>query len=195
MPRRQTTFTILIFLSLMTVPATSWATVYRLAPSDDWFTVLNSNRMQPGDEVILAEGTYSDRRKLKLWQQGTAEAPITIRSADGQRAVITRPDANQNVINIEGGQHLFLRGLEVTGGSAGIRLGGGLSGQPNFGDSSRFVTIENTIIHGVGDTAISANFRGETYEGMIFRGNEIYDTGGVGRGILSWLQLERMPVL
>lgn len=179
-PLRQSIAALLVMVPLFALPAVSGATIYRLTPDDDWFGVLSSSRLQPGDEVVLGSGVYSDRRKLKLWQQGTTDRPITLRSAHGERAIITRPDASQNVINIEGGQYLILRGLEVTGGSAGIRLGGGLPGQPNFGDPSRFVTIENSVIHDVADTAISANFGGETYEGMVFRGNEIYHTGGVG---------------
>ena len=171
---------ILAAISLLSWSPTASATVYNLTPAHNWFGILSNNRLQPGDEVILAGGVYSDNRKLKMWQQGTAEKPIVIRSADGERAVITRPNANQNVINIEGGQYLTLRGIEVTGGSAGIRLGGGLSGQPNSGDHSKFVTIEDSIIHDVGDTAISANNSGQRYEGMVFRNNEIYNTNDSG---------------
>ena len=54
--------------------------------------------------------------------RGTAERPIVIRAAEGATAVLHRPDAGQNTINIVGGQYLVLRGLEITGGSTAIRM-------------------------------------------------------------------------
>ncbi|MEM7397245.1 MAG: chondroitinase-B domain-containing protein, partial [Verrucomicrobiota bacterium] len=98
------------------------AEVIRLSPDDNWFELLHGNRLKPGDEVILSAGTYTDRRKLTLEHRGTRAAPITIRAAQGARAIIKRPDARQNTINMLGVQHLILKDLEITGGSAGIRI-------------------------------------------------------------------------
>lgn len=45
-----------VLLAAILWPVTSTAEVYRLTPEDDWFRILSHNRLEPGDEVILAEG-------------------------------------------------------------------------------------------------------------------------------------------
>ncbi|NQU25898.1 MAG: hypothetical protein HQ567_31805 [Candidatus Nealsonbacteria bacterium] len=128
-----------VFLLLFGVayPATASATVYQLSPDDDWFGVLSGDRLKPGDEVVLAAGVYRDRRRLVMSHRGTAAQPVVIRAAEGGRAVLHRPDAKQNTINIVGAQYLILRGLEITGGSSGIRLMKSNTHVCKFGNRSR----------------------------------------------------------
>jgi parallel beta-helix repeat protein len=123
----------------------------------------------------LSAGTYSDSRRLSLSHQGTAEQPIVIRAADGARVTITRPNAEANVVNIEGAQYLVLRGLEITGGSSGIRINESSTGIP-----AKFITLDGNHIHHVGGVGVTANFPGTTYEGMHFLNNEIHHTAEEG---------------
>jgi len=88
------------------------------------------SRLQAGDELVLQGGTYTLSSRLSVGVRGTDGQPIVIRSQDGENAHITR-DASQNVINVENASHLILRGLQVTGGSHGIRI-----------SDSSFITIE-----------------------------------------------------
>ncbi|HYW80091.1 MAG TPA: right-handed parallel beta-helix repeat-containing protein, partial [Thermoguttaceae bacterium] len=157
-------------------PAAVGATVYQLTPDDDWFGVLSGDRLKPGDEVVLAAGVYRDQRRLVIGHQGTAEQPVVIRADEGAQAVLHRPDARQNSINIIGAQHLILRGLEITGGSTGIRL------MKSDTHPCKFVTIEAMHIHHVGGPAVTANSPGNAYEGLIFRRNHIHHTSGHGEG-------------
>ncbi len=157
----------------------------RLTAEQDWFSVLSGESLKPGDEVVLAPGVYSDRRRLVLSHRGTAEQPIIIRgpaiSSDATHetpaaAVFRRPDANQNSIHLHGCQHLVLRDLEVTGGAAGIRIGG----QDSW--PAKFITLERLHIHHVGGVAVTANYPGHVYESLTFRGNHIHHTSGHGEG-------------
>jgi hypothetical protein len=73
--------------------------------------------LQPGDQLVLAAGTWSVNRLWDIQISGTAEAPIWIVAEPDARVVLTRPDARQNVLNI--GQttpvkYLCLRGVEIT---------------------------------------------------------------------------------
>ena len=167
-------------LFVITTSTIAYAAEYHLSPDDDWFLTLNGSHLQPGDEIILADGIYSDSRKLKISHRGATEAPIVIRSENHGKAVLTRPDARQNTVNIVGAQHVVLRGLEITGGSMGIRIGskdiGGIKQQ------AEFITIENCHIHHTGDAAITANFRGDINTGHKYLNNEIHHTGGTGEG-------------
>src|SRR6185503_17586651 len=91
---------------------------------------------------------------------------------DGEVPVITRPDANQNTINVMNASYLVLKGLEVTGGSHGIRL-----------DNSSFITIEECHIHDTDDVALSANIPTSKYEGLKILRNHIHDTNNTGEGM------------
>lgn len=164
---------LLLFLALAS--PTLIARTITLSPDQkSWFSVLSGPSLDPGDEIVLKAGTYSDERRLEISQQGTKEKPIIIRAAKGARVIFNRPDAKQNSINLAGCQHLIIRDLEITGGSSGIRIGkkGGLP--------AKFITLENLHIHHIGGGAVTANYPGETYESLTFRRNNIHHTGGHG---------------
>ncbi|HAV64883.1 MAG TPA: hypothetical protein DCY13_21250, partial [Verrucomicrobiales bacterium] len=78
-----------------------------------------------GDRLEVGAGTYSINSFTTINLQGTAAAPIWIVAAEGARVVITRPDADQNLLNVGFGgpaRHLCFRDLEFVGGSHGLRL-------------------------------------------------------------------------
>ena len=176
------------------------AAVYNLSPTDDWYSVINGEGLQPGDEVILAGGTYitPDDKMLNIAHVGTAAQPIVIRSADGATAVITRNtfgayndyyvNLQHNVINMRGAQYVTLRGLEITGGNWAIRIGSKTdmvyinAAHPmgNILRPAKNITVEYCNIHHVHNTAISANFPGDLYENLVFRHNEISYTARYG---------------
>jgi len=166
----------LLVLIGLASPAAASAKVYQIGPGDDWFRVLSGDHLQPGDEVVLAAGVYRDARRLVIGHRGTVERPVVIRAAEGARAVLHRPDARQNTINIIGAQHLVLRGIEITGGSSGIRM------MKSDAHACRFVTIEAMHIHHTGGVAVTANSPGNAYEGLVFRRNHIHHTSGHGEG-------------
>ena len=134
--------------------------------------------LAPGDQLVLPAGTYSVDRMWDLRASGTAEAPVWIVAAEGAAVIITRPDDQQNVINVgQGGpvRFLCLRGLEITGGSHGVRLGqcqdvwldrchihhtNGVCLSANSADTARLHLTRNHIHHGAGHA-----------EGMYLGGN------------------------
>jgi parallel beta-helix repeat protein len=171
---------ILLISVFITTSKISFSTDFFLNPSDDWFSILSGNHLQPGDQVVLSEGIYSDSRRLFISHQGTTQAPIIIRSEDGSTAIITRPNASQNTINVEGAQHLIFRGLEITGGSIGVRIGSKtIDGTKR---QAEYITFEECDIHHTEDAAITANFSGDINTGHKFLRNEIHHTGGTAEG-------------
>lgn len=166
-----------VTFAILTWPAAAPATVYNLTPSDSWYSIISGSGLSPGDEVILHEGTYSSSSWLPMGHQGTAELPIVIRAAEGEQVVITKSRTTVNNMDIQGAQYLTLRGLEITGGSAGIRIM-----KNDVGDYAKFITIEDCHVHHTDSNAITCNHTGQTYEGMVFRHNEIDHTGGNGEG-------------
>ncbi|MFM7129734.1 MAG: hypothetical protein ACKO0V_10295, partial [bacterium] len=105
--------------------------------------------LQPGDKLVIAGGTYSVSRMWDIRVSGTAGAPIWIEAEPGTTVRLTRPDARQNVLNIgQGGpvSYLCLRGIEITGGSHGLRLG-----------QCSNVWIDKCHIHHTGEVCLSAN--------------------------------------
>lgn len=153
------------------------ATQYYLSPSDDWYSIITGAGLAPGDEVILQSGIYTSTSSIRLGHQGTAQSPITIRAAQGANVVFTH-DENHNVLELSGAQYLTLDGIEVTGGSMGIRMYENANG-----DDAKFITIQNSYIHDTREAAITANYANQTYEGIVIRHNEIARTGGTGEGL------------
>jgi hypothetical protein len=168
-------FLALVMVCSLSCPAAG--TVYNLTPGDDWYSIISGSGLSPGDEVILHEGTYSSSSWLPMGHQGTAEQPIVVRAAEGERVIITKSRTTINNMDIKGARYLTLRGLEITGADAAIRIM-----KNDAGEHAKFITIENCYIHHTGGNAITCNHTGQTYEGMIFRSNEISHTGGHGEG-------------
>jgi len=127
----------------------------------------------PGDHLVIAAGTYRVERMWDIRVSGTAEAPIWIVAAEGAQVVLTRSDDRQNVVNIgQGGavEYLCLRGVEITGGSHGLRLG-----------RCREVWIDQCHIHHTGQVCLSAN-SADTSRLFLTR-NHLHHGGGHGEGM------------
>ena len=98
----------LILLGLHFSPITpAIGETFRVTPDGDWFGKLHGSGLKPGDELVLAPGIYSSTRRLELGHRGTRDKPIIIRGEKG--AIIKRPDARQNTINMAGCQYLRLQ--------------------------------------------------------------------------------------
>jgi len=164
---------IALTVCILIFPNAALATVYYLTPLDDWYAVVGGDGLSPGDEVVLAAGTYTRSANIYISHRGTAQDPIVIRAEDGAQVVFTH-DISHNIFEMTGPQYLTLRGLEFTGGSTAIRIYSG------GGYLAKYVTIEDCYIHDTGANAITANHTGEIYEGLIFRRNHIHDTDGHG---------------
>ncbi len=129
--------------------------------------------LQPGDYLEISSGRYSIDSLWNLSITGTAQDPIWIVAAKGASVIITRRDANQNILNIGSRsrvQFLAIRGLEFTGGSHGIRIG-----------NCNNVWIDQCHIHHTGEVCLSAN-SADTHHIFLTR-NEIHDGGGTAEGM------------
>ena len=142
-----------------------------LGPADDVEARINA--AQPGDEIVLRGGTYTLNQRFSIDVRGTQAAPIVFRAKDGQVPIIHQPDANQNVIDVVNAEYLIFRGLEITGGSHGLRL-----------IQARFVTVEGCNIHDTGDVALSAN-SGGSLSGPAHPAYNIHHTTTPARACIS----------
>jgi MYXO-CTERM domain-containing protein len=154
--------------------ALSWAAparadVVNAGPSDDVESIIGG--LAPGDELVLAGGTYTLTERFSFDIAGTEASPIVIRADDGARPHFHRPDASQNIWDLTAA-YVTIRGLEFSGGSAGLRVQG-----------ADHLTIEGCEIHDTADVALRMNDGGVTYESVRILRNHIHDTGGTGEGM------------
>src|SRR6476620_4830591 len=87
--------------------------------ADEEFEKL-ANALQPGDELVLHGGTYSQNSRRAVTAKGTAGQPIIIRAAAGDAPLLTRHGDQrdkQNNIEFVDCAHLVIRGLRFQGGS------------------------------------------------------------------------------
>ena len=77
---------------------------------------------QPGTTITLRGGTYTTSKTITSARNGTADAPITIRSAPGERAVLAGPSSSRGLqINHD---WYVIRDLELTGADILLWLDG-----------------------------------------------------------------------
>lgn len=155
--------------------------------------------LKPGDQLVIAAGTYTVNQLWDIQVSGTAEAPIWITAAKDARVILTRPDARQNVLNIGQGRpvsYLCLRGLEIAGGGHGLRLGqcgdvwidqchihhnGGPNLSANSADSRRLHITRNHIHHGSGHGEgmyLGGNDASVIMSESVIALNHVHDCGG-----------------
>ena len=129
--------------------------------------------LAPGDTLTIHPGTYTDPGRISIRVKGTPTRPVVITAAPGsERPLITRSESTrpQNTINIEGAEHLTIRGLEISSnGGDGV----------NMRSEPSYITLEDLIIH---DIDVGINFRSDMHH-IIVRDNEIYNTNGTGEGM------------
>ena len=153
------------------------AATFEIGPNSDFHTIMAN--LNAGDELVLRGGTYQRSAAwLGLSLQGTATLPIIIRAKRGERPVFSYAKYDQNLIQILDSQYLTINGLELTGGSHGIRV-----------QNSHHITLTNLHIHHVGDNAISINFSGSNYRNIVIRHNELHHTGQAAGGFGEALYL------
>ncbi|MCA8941165.1 MAG: right-handed parallel beta-helix repeat-containing protein [Planctomycetes bacterium] len=120
-----------------------------------------------GQRLEIGSGTYSVPSRFSIHLVGSESAPIWIAAQAGANPVITRPDANQNVMNLDHAEYVSVEGLELTGGSTGFKLY----------DCSH-VRIDGCEIHHTDGVGIAANSADTEY--LVLTRNHIHDTGGGG---------------
>ncbi|MEM8710595.1 MAG: right-handed parallel beta-helix repeat-containing protein [Planctomycetota bacterium] len=129
--------------------------------------------MTAGDTLLVGAGRWSVNSFFQVDLQGTPTAPIRVVGQPG--AVLTRPNAGQNVINFgsttdTSTRYLLLRGFRVEGGSYGIRI-----------QNSESLWIDQCVIQGAANAGVGANSH-DTDQLTVTR-CEVYDTGGTGEGL------------
>ncbi|MBC8067261.1 MAG: right-handed parallel beta-helix repeat-containing protein, partial [Deltaproteobacteria bacterium] len=159
-----------VALLMLVVPAVAHAAEVEVTPAEDLLAAVAA--LQPGDTLILREGTYELAARFGVDLVGTVELPIIIRAADGEAVHIHRAGTDQNIVDFDAAEYLTIAGIEFSGGSAGLR----------FSDA-RFVTLTGCEVHDTADVAVRANDVGIVYEGFHILRNEIHHTSGTGEGM------------
>ncbi len=156
--------------SVLLVAEGAHAQVIEVGPGDDLEAAVNA--LAPGDELVLQGGTYELSGRFAMSVSGTEAEPILIRAKDGEQPHVHREGADENIIDVVLAEHVTLRGIEFSGGSAGIRM-----------SEARFFTIEACEVHDTGDVALRANDTGVVYESLRFLRNHIHHTNNTGEGM------------
>ena len=136
------------------------------ADSDEQFERV-ANSLEPGDELVLHGGIYSQNGRRAVTAKGTAEKPIVIRAADQAKPLMTRPADNidsQNNIEFVDCCYLIVCGLNFKGGSSGVRFIRG-----------HHVTFEDCDIFETGNNALTMN--SGNCDSFIIKRNHIHHTG------------------
>jgi len=126
-----------------------------------------ANALQPGDELVVHHGVYTQSCARSIEVRGTPSQPILIRAADGAHPTFTRPadrSEEHNNIEIVNSAHLTVRGLRFFGGSIGVRFIGGSD-----------LTFEHNEVAATASSAITINSGDATR--LKLRHNHIHHSG------------------
>lgn len=145
--------------------------------------------LQPGQGLAVAPGTYSIRGRFDISKSASAAAPIWVFAANpAQRPIITRPDGNQNTVNLGSNaplRYLVLQNLEITGGADLVRM-----------YDCENVWIDGCYVHDGGGIGIAAQTLNTQFlyitrnevarPGPGTNGEALYLGGNFGSVICSW---------
>ncbi|MDN5864614.1 MAG: right-handed parallel beta-helix repeat-containing protein [Gammaproteobacteria bacterium] len=143
--------------------------VYEIWPTGYGTYQDNLKNLQPGDVLVLHEGTYPGYAFVDL--DGTREKPVTIRGyGQGEaKPVLEYTGASHNHWEIHG-SHLIVRGLEFdTPNVYSIRI------RPPASGGVDNVTLVNNTFVGCGGGCVSANDSGATYRNIRMIDNLMLD--------------------
>lgn len=136
----------------------------------------NDNVRSKMDEAFAAEcsiyfepGVHTTTSRLGYNFVGTALDPILIYGDDPSTTKLVRPDANQNLMDLSG-EFFVVKGLELEGGSRGLRLDASVSN----------ATFTNLVIHDTADSTFTANTAGASYTNIVISHTEFFNTDGTG---------------
>ncbi len=155
-------------LLLLALPASASAETIQAGPNDNVENIING--LQPGDELILADGDYQVNERFFVDIDGTEAMPIIIRAADGANPHFIQ-NTGENIWDLDV-SYVQIRGLTFSGGSAGLRF-----------QTGNNVTIDSCEIFGTADVALRMNDGGQLYDNMTITNNHIRDTSGTGEGM------------
>ena len=130
-----------------------------------------ANKLLPGDELVLAPGTYCQTGRRLIEISGTPGKPIVIRGSGREKTIITRPGASTAGHRFNGtefrGAHLIIRGLHFRGGNRGLVFHAG----------AHHITIEDSEVSDTSNNGLTLN-NGDTSH-FIIRRNHIHHTGNL----------------
>lgn len=163
-------FFLYLFPAVLT--GTAAAATVEIFPGDSFETAAEA--LQPGDTLIVHEGTYTHGNRIAIDVAGTVQSPAIIEGAAGEaKPLIVLTSSGNNVIDIEGATYLTIRGLEITANNLSGADGINMRSNPSF------ITLEDLEIH---DISVGINFR-SSMNNITVRRNEIYNTNDTGEGM------------
>lgn len=129
----------------------------------------------PGTTILLHEGKYPPFTVTET-ASGTETAPVVLRAAEGERAVICGKDGEDSpTVLLENTENFTLQGIEIDGGGYGIFY---LAAEDNGDHPLRNVTIADCTVHGIRGThgiCVYAENAEAPLQNLTVSGCEIYD--------------------
>lgn len=163
------TFSAVLLLSALSTQVIHARCLTTIEVGDDVKSKMNT-AVSSGCSVFFEPGNHLvEVDRLGFEFVGTANDPIVISGDSAATTRLTRPNANQNLLDLSG-EYFIVRDLELEGGSKGIRLENSVSN----------AIFTNLVIHDTGDAAFTANQTGETFTNITISHSEFYNTSGTG---------------
>lgn len=122
-----------------------------------------ASTVNPGDEIIVRPGTYTET--IDVNRGGTAGAEVTIRSEIPGAALIRPPEGAHNTITINA-NHVTIQGFDIKGGG-----GDGIEA-----NNVHHITIRGNTVHDSGESGIQFN----QSEFILVEGNETFGNASSG---------------
>jgi len=142
---------------------------------------------------MVREGIYKENVSFARAQDGRADCPIRLASADGPgRARILAPDDDRSAVEGGGNENIAIEGFEIVGGRNGVHFG---QNGADWSDLARGIVIRFNTINGSIMDGIKVNGAEDVliaHNGIASAGQEGIDFVGVVRGMIIRNTISRM---